>query len=56
MKLIGFLLIVVGIIGVAMGGMMYGDIGIACIIGALAALLSGIGFLSASKRIRNLEK
>lgn len=56
MKLIGFLLIVVGIIGVAMGGMMYGDIGITCIIGALAALLSGIGFLSASKRIRNLEK
>lgn len=49
MKIIGCLLIVLGIIGVAMGLMMFGDIGIACIVGALSAFLSGIGFLSISR-------
>ncbi len=53
MKLIGILLIVLGVIGVLIGGMMFGDIGIACIVGALAAFLSGIGFLIAAKRIKN---
>lgn len=51
MKVIGILLIIVGVIGILMGLMMFGDIGIACIVGALAALLSGIGFLIADKRI-----
>jgi len=51
MKAIGILLIVLGIIGILMGLMMFGDIGIACIVGALSALLSGIGFLSAAKKI-----
>ncbi|PZW96475.1 hypothetical protein [Lachnoanaerobaculum umeaense] len=50
MKVIGILLIILGIIGIVMGGMMFGDIGIACIVGAMSALLSGIGFLIASKR------
>lgn len=50
MKLIGILLIVLGIVGVGMGAMMYGDIGLACIIGALSALLSGIGFLMMPKK------
>ena len=48
-KVIGTLLIIVGIIGILMGLMMFGDIGIACIVGALGALLSGIGFMSLSK-------
>lgn len=51
MKAIGILLIVLGAIGLIMGLMMFGDIGIACIIGALSALLSGIGFLIASKKV-----
>lgn len=51
MKVIGILLIIVGVIGILMGLMMFGDIGIACIVGALAALLSGIGFLLAAKNI-----
>lgn len=51
MKVIGILLIVLGVIGIFMGMMMFGDIGIACIIGALAALLSGIGFLITAKKI-----
>lgn len=45
-KAIGILLIILGILGVLCGSMMFGDIGIACIIGALGALLSGIGFVS----------
>ena len=45
MKVIGILEIVLGVIGVIMGMMMFGDIGIACIVGALAALLSGVGFI-----------
>ncbi len=55
MKVIGILLIILGVIGLLLGGMMFGDIGIACIVGALAALLSGIGFLKADKQLKNLQ-
>lgn len=48
-EVIGILLIILGISGVILGLMMFGDIGIACIIGALGALLSGIGFVSLPK-------
>ncbi len=51
MKVIGILLIVLGIIGILMGFMMFGDIGVACIVGALTAVLSGTGFIMVSKRI-----
>ena len=54
MKLIGILLILLGIVGIVMGAMMFCDIGIACIVGALSALLSGFGFLSADKRMKNV--
>lgn len=54
MKVIGILLIALGVIGILLGGMMFGDIGIACIVGALAALLSGIGFLKVNKAIDDL--
>jgi len=54
MKVIGILLIIIGVLGLAMGCMMFGDIGIACIIGAAAALLSGIGFLIAAKKISRM--
>ena len=53
MKLIGILLILVGMVGLLLGMMMFGDIGIACIIGALGALLSGIGFLQVSGKLKN---
>ena len=56
MRLIGILLIVLGIIGILMGMLMFGDIGIACIVGALAALLSGIGFLMAAGKFKKLSK
>ena len=51
MKVIGILLIILGVLGILMGLMMFGDIGVACIIGALAALLSGIGFLITAKQV-----
>lgn len=49
MKLIGILLIILGVVGLLMGFMMFGDIGVAAMIGALSALLSGIGFLKIEK-------
>lgn len=55
MRLIGILLIILGIIGLLMGMLMFGDIGIACIVGALAALLSGIGFFMAAGKIKKLS-
>lgn len=54
MKVIGILLIIVGVLGLVMGGMMFGDIGLACVVGAVAALLSGIGFLIVAKRISKI--
>lgn len=52
MKVIGILLIILGVLGILMGMMMFGDIGIACIVGAISALLSGIGFIIANKKIK----
>lgn len=51
MKIIAWILIIVGILGFVMGGAMFGDIGFAAWIGSAAALLSGIGFLIAAKKI-----
>lgn len=51
MKIIGILLVVVGIVGFILGAIMFGDIGIAAMIGASSALLSGIGFLKANKNL-----
>lgn len=55
MKVIGILLVVVGVVGFIMGAVMYGDIGIAAMIGATAALLSGIGFLLVSKKLNEKQ-
>ena len=54
MKAIGVILIILGAIGIIMGLMMFGDIGIACMVGAFGALLSGIGFLFAAKKFKSL--
>lgn len=53
MKVIGILLIVLCVVGLIMGLNMFGDIGIACIVGGLSAGLSGIGFIMADKKLRN---
>jgi len=49
-KAIGTLLLVVGIIGMILGSMMFGDIGLSAMIGSITAILSGIGFLLAPKK------
>lgn len=56
MKACGVLLIVLGGIGIIMSTMMLGDIGVACLIGAASALISGIGFLVANKKIEEQKK
>lgn len=55
-KIIGILLIVLGIIGFLMGTIMFGDIGIACMVGALSAFLSGLGLLIVAKKIKELSE
>ena len=52
MKLFGIILIVIGGVGIILGGMMFGDIGIAAFIGAVTALGSGIGFLKLEKLLK----
>jgi hypothetical protein len=52
MKVIWILLMILGILGILMGCIMYGDIGIACIVGALSALLSGVGFFLVGRKLR----
>ena len=49
MKIIGILLLIVGVIGILLGSMMFGDIGVAAMVGAASAILSGIGFIKCDK-------
>lgn len=55
MKVIGILLIVVGIFGLLLSSMMFGDIGIAAAIGSVTGILSGIGFLMLNKRVTTIN-
>ncbi|EDK34905.1 hypothetical protein [Clostridium kluyveri] len=55
MKIIGIILIIVGIAGIIVGCVVRGNIGIATIIGALAGLISGIGFILVDKKIELLS-
>lgn len=47
---VSILLIVLGVLGLFMASMMFGDIGFAAMIGAISAILSGIGFLFVNKK------
>ena len=51
MKGIGKALIGVGTLGMLMGMMMFGDIGIAAMIGSIVGILSGVGFLQVAKAL-----
>ncbi len=54
-KIVGFLLIVFGVLGLAMSTMMFGDIGIAAMIGAITAILSGIGIILLDNKLSYLK-
>lgn len=55
MRVIALLLFIVGIIGIVSSTIAFGDIGIACLIGGAAALLSGVGFWITAGRLKKLE-
>jgi len=55
MKVIGVLLLIFGVAGLAMSANMFGDISIAGGIGSVTALLSGIGFLLSKKNKTNVK-
>lgn len=55
MKIIGIILAVIGVLGLHMSLMMYGDIGVAGGIGSFSALLSGIGFIKLTKVLEELK-
>ena len=55
MMILGIILIIWGIIGIAMGMMMFGDIGVACIVGAVTAILCGVGFIMANKKMKKMS-
>ena len=56
MMILGILLIIWGVIGIAMGMMMFGDIGVACIVGAVTAILCGIGFILTNNKLKKLKE
>jgi hypothetical protein len=53
MKIVSIILIVIGVLGLLMSMMMFGDIGIAAAIGSITALLSGFGFFSMNKKLNS---
>lgn len=55
-KIVGIILIIVGIIGFILGAMMFGDIGVSCSVAALVSLISGIGFISIDKKMNSNQQ
>lgn len=55
MRIVGILQIVLAVVGIAAGLIMFGDIGIAALIGAFAALLSGIGILVTARALERAK-
>ena len=49
LKVIGILLIIVGVGGLALSTMAFGDIGLSFAYAGIVSILSGIGFLAAKK-------
>ncbi len=56
MKIFGIILIVIGIVGILLGSMMFGDIGLAAWIGSVTALVTGFGFIRLNKMLINNSK
>lgn len=51
MKVISIILIVLGVLGLLLSTMMFGDIGVAAAIASITAILSGVGFMQVNKKI-----
>lgn len=56
MRFIAILLVLLGICGIVASTIAFGDIGIACLIGGVGALLSGIAFWITAGRLKKLEE
>lgn len=56
MKVLGIILIVFGVIGLMIGGKMFGDIGIAAWLASIISVLTGVGFIKVDKKINELNK
>lgn len=52
MKIAAVLLIIIGIAGLLISTLMFGDIGVAAAIASVVGLVSGFGFLSAAKSLK----
>lgn len=52
----GIFQIVIGVFGIIAGCIAFGDIGIACMIGGVLGIISGICTFITSRRIHKLEK
>lgn len=52
---LGIILVVVGLIGLAAGTVAFGDIGLACSIGGIAALLSGIAHMTTVNKLKKMQ-
>ena len=52
MKVLSILLIIIGIIGLLLASLMFGDIGIAAAIASITAILTGVGFNIVNKKIK----
>lgn len=52
MKVLSVLLILIGIVGLLLSSLMFGDIGIAAAIGSITAILTGVGFSIINKKIK----
>lgn len=55
MKIIAIILIAFGSIALLISLAMFGDIGIAAAIGAITAILCGVGFLQVNKALNTKE-
>lgn len=55
MKAIPIILIVIGVIGLLLSTMMFGDIGLAAGIGSVTAILSGVGLYNLNKQLVEIQ-
>lgn len=51
---IAIFLIIIGVIGLLLSTMMFGDIGLAAFIGSITALLSGINFILLNRKDKKM--